>query len=139
MPRVAKKDIRPVAPNPIPPAVIPKPWSITVQVDWGTLAMPEAQQAYAQLKSHFEKAGAILNARAMPTDNKYVCYMAGKDKCCPVGVVHDGQPRFIDYSRKNPKTGLMEVVKICSENCSIRYNNVLIEERREKYAPKRGE
>lgn len=117
----------------------PPPYGIFIDVGWETLPMPVAQQAYATLKDIFEKAGAILNARSMPTDNKYVCYMAGKPMCCPPKIVHDGQPRFIDYSRKNPKTGLMEVVKICSENCSIRYNNLLIEERREKYAPKRGE
>lgn len=137
MPRAAKKLLETVA---LPPAVIhPKPWEVTVRVDWNTLAIGEAQQAYARLKDEFEKAGTILNNRSMPRDNNYVCYMAGKPLCCLPGIVHDGQPRFIDYSRKNPKTGLMEVVKICSELCSIRYNAMLIEERKQKYAPKRGE
>jgi hypothetical protein len=45
----------------------------------------------------------------------------------------------MDLSHVNPKTGLLQPVRICSEICSIRYQGVMIEERREKYAPKRGE
>jgi hypothetical protein len=123
----------------VPPPSIRKP-VVVVDVDWATIPVLEAQNLYAQLRTHVQRAGDILNARTTRGDGKWVCYMAGKPNCCPKGLVRDGleRPRFTDYSRTDAN-GLMVVVKICSENCSIRYNQVLIDERREKYAPKRGE
>jgi len=118
-----------------PIEVAPRVAAIRVDVDWTKVPMPEAQQLYSQLKSEFEKAGQILNARSMPQQKGYVCFMAGREKCCPAGVVHDGDPRGTDYSYKDPKTGLMVPVRICSENCWIRYQNMLIEERRKRLQP----
>jgi hypothetical protein len=127
------------APAPPPAVSIRKP-VLVCDVDWGNIPVPEAQGLYAQLRAFADKAAAVLNARTTRTDGKWICYMAGKTGCCIAGVVHDGaeRPRFTDYARTD-KNGLLVVVKICSELCSIRYNQLLIDERREKYAPKRGE
>jgi len=129
MPRTA------AAKNPV--EIAPRVAAIRVDVDWTKVPMPEAQQLYAQLKGEYEKAGQILNARSMPQEKGYVCFMAGKEKCCQKGVVHDGRPRGTDYSYKDPKTGLMPPggVQICSENCWIRFQGMLIEERRKRMQP----
>ena len=113
--------------------IAPRVAAIRVDVDWSKVPMQEARDLYAQLKSEFEKAGRILNSRSMPQERGYVCFMAGKPKCCPTGVRHDGVPRGTDYSYKDPKTGLMTPVYICSENCWLRYQAVLIEERRQRF------
>jgi hypothetical protein len=136
----------------VPPQPQVKKPMLLVNVDWGTLPIGEAQNLYAKLKSHFERAGAILNARTTGTNAQWVCYMSDKkipsgdpkipdrpSDCPTAGQVQNTLPRFTDYSHVDPKTGLLSPVRICSENCSIRYNNMLIVERREKYAPKRGE
>jgi hypothetical protein len=124
----------------VPPQPQIKKPMLLVDVDWGTLPIGEAQNLYAKLKSHFERAGAILNARTTGTNAEWICYMSDKSKDCPTrGQVQSRLPSFTDYSHVNSKTGLIEPVRICSEICSIRYNDILIAERREKYAPKRGE
>lgn len=146
---VARKPKGKLAPPPVPS--IRKP-VIVVDVDWGNIPVADAQNLYAELRRQADRAAQILNARTTRGDGKWVCYMSDKKRpdkdgnltiesdCQTRGVVHDGleRPRFTDYSRTD-RNGLMVVVKICSEMCSIRYNQVLIDERREKYAPKRGE
>lgn len=97
---------------------------IHVNVDWGRLPMPEAQTAYAKLKAELERAGTILNGRSMPTPGSYICFMCKKS--------HLGDPRGKDFSYKNQKTGLMQVVEICGENCWRSYQELLITERRER-------
>ena len=138
---IAKRDIKPVAPNPIARANIPMlPWDIFVRADWQNLPMLEAQAAYARLRQDFEKAGAILNARSTGANTEWRCYMSERSKDCPSkGQLHNTLPRFMDLSHKHPKTGLIEPVRCCSEICSIRYQSILIDERREREAPKRGE
>lgn len=148
---VAKKSTK-QQPPPDLAAVIERKPVLVVDVDWSTMPVLLAQQYYAQLKAHFEKAGAILNARTTGSNGQWVCYMAdkstridGKTKkpipsdCPTQGQVLNILPRFTDYSHVDNKTGLIDPVRICSEICSIRYNQILIDERREKYAPKREE
>ena len=104
---------------------------IHVNVPWNTMPMLEAQQWYAKLKQEFERAGAILNARSCSeSEEGYVCFMAVKEGACKKGVVHTGRPAGIDSSHKNPKTGLYDPVRICSERCWILYQGQLIQERR---------
>ena len=105
-------------------------------VDWQNIPMAAAQTLYAQLKEAFEKAGKILNARAMAATQVefYECFMAGKAKCCAKGTKHRMPARGTDYENgvKDPKTGLITPVLICSENCWIRFQEVLINERRDR-------
>jgi hypothetical protein len=107
-------------------------------VDWQNLPMPVAQQLYAQLKETFERAGKILNARAMASTQIefYECFMAGRDKCCAKGTKHRMPARGTDYENgiRDPKTGLITPVLICSENCWIRFQGLLIDQRRERHA-----
>ena len=106
---------------------------VRVEVPWNTMPMLEAQKWYAKLKDEFEKAGAILNARSCAEHEEgYICFMAGKEGACKKGVIRTGRPAGIDSSHKNPKTGLMEPVRICSERCWILYQGMLIQERRER-------
>ena len=150
----AKRNVTaPPGPSPIPRAAVPPlPWDIHVRADWEHLPMPEAQTAYAKLKFEFEKAGSILNARSSGNHQQWSCFMADKkipsgdpkipprpSDCPSQGQVLSRLPSFIDNAHKNSKTGLIEVVRICSEICSIRYNQIQIDERREREAPKRGE
>lgn len=106
-----------------------------IDVDWQFLPMGEAQQFYARLKDALEKAGSILNARSMPEGEFYLCYMAGRPKCCDKGRLYRRPAKFRDYENgpADPKTGLVIPVEICGENCSIRYNDILIQARRERH------
>jgi hypothetical protein len=99
-------------------------WSIGISVDWEKLPMPEAQQAYAQLRKEFEKAGFILNQRSMPAADGYTCFMCKK--------FHLGLARGTDFSYVNPQTGLMQPVSICGELCWIHYQELRIKERKER-------
>lgn len=106
---------------------------IEINVPWHTIPMLEGQKWYAKLREEFEKAGAILNARSCAErEEGYVCFMAGREGACKKGVVRTGRPAGIDSSHKNPKTGLLEPVRICSERCWILYQGQLIQERRER-------
>jgi hypothetical protein len=139
-------DVSMMAPGPKKPVLV-------VDVDWERIPLPEGQVLYAALKSAFERAGGILNARSTRGDGKWICFMSDRKRmdpqgnftlpsdCQTRGVVHQApeRPRFTDYSRTDSKTGLMVVVHCCSELCAIRYNEMTVAERREKYAPKRGE
>ena len=113
-----------------------KPSTLFIEVDWQNIPMDEAQGLYARLKVAFERAGAILNARLMHADDPdtYECFMAGKPKCCAAGTRHQMPPRGQDYENgmKDPKTGLIIPVRICSELCWIRYQDMLITARRER-------
>lgn len=95
---------------------------IHIGVDWNTIPMDQARLLYADLKSHFEKAGAILNNRSMPRESSYVCFMCK--------TRHEGDPRGKDYSRVDPATGLMLPVSICGERCWIAYQDMCIKERK---------
>ena len=110
--------------------------------DWENLPIGEAQQLYAKFKEQFEKAGRILNARAMAAGRAefYECFMAGKPHCCAKGTKHRMPARGTDYENgyKNPKTGLVTPVLICSENCWIRFQSMLIDQRRERNLIPRG-
>jgi hypothetical protein len=114
---------------PLPPLTpkAGKPWSIVVAVDWETLEILEAQQAYSTLKKEFERAGFVMNQRSMPVPGSYVCFICKKK--------HLGDPRGKDYSYVNPKTGLMQVVEICGELCWLNYQKLRIEERKEREMP----
>lgn len=109
--------------------------SIRVDVDWVHVPIAEARLLYSQLKGEFEKAGKLMNIRENPQDDKYVCFMNGKQGCCKANVVHDGIPRFTDNSHTDKKTGLIQVVKICSELCYHRYNEYRIKERSDRMRP----
>ena len=145
MPRTAarKAPIRKIATTTAVPGIsvtapVPerRPSTLHVDIDWATIPMPEAQGLYARLKEVFEKAGKILNARAMAATQVefYECFMAGKAKCCAKGTQHRMPARGTDYENghKDPKSGLVTPVLICSENCWIRYQEVLINERRDR-------
>lgn len=105
-------------------------------VDWQNIGMPEAQQLYAKLKEEFERAGRILNSRLMHLEDSefYECFMAGKPNCCAKGTKHRLPARGTDYENgfRDPKTGLVMPVRICGENCWIRFQGLLIDERRER-------
>jgi hypothetical protein len=102
---------------------IEHPSSINIDVDWEHLPMQEAQQFYAHLKSEFEKAGRILNARSMARIEGYDCFMCHNH--------FDGNPRFTDHSYMDA-SGLNPRVDICGELCVINYNAFRINERRER-------
>lgn len=111
---------------PIPPmngtAVVKA--AISVEVDWQTIPMPEGQHFYAILKAEFEKAGRILNARAMQQFEGYTCFMCHK--------TFRGRPGFVDHSYLDPKTGLAVLVQCCGELCVINYNKYRIQLRLEQ-------
>ncbi len=109
--------------------------SIRVDVDWGNVPIAQGRLLYSKLKAEFEKAGRVMNVRENPQDDKYVCFMSGKEGCCKKDVVHDGVPRFTDNSHTNAKTGLIQVVMICSELCYHRYNDLRFKERRDRLRP----
>lgn len=94
---------------------------ITIKVDWDTLPMPEAQQFYASLKSEFEKAGKILNARSNAHFEGYTCFMCKKH--------FNGNPGFTDHSYRDPVTGLSPRVDCCGELCVINYHKLRIDMR----------
>jgi hypothetical protein len=101
-----------------------EPSKILVLVDWEHVAMSEGQQFYAHLKSEFEKAGRILNARSMERTSGYTCFMCKKH--------FDGNPGFTDHSYVDPKTGLSPRVDCCGELCVINYNAMRINERHQR-------
>ena len=118
-----------------------------LHVPWDRLPMEQARALYAQLKGEFEKAGNILNARSFPPNiGRYACTMCGctcKDKRHKQSVnpadhepgckkVHEGDARGKDDSYKDPETGLYVPVRICGEEHWIRWQQKLIEERRER-------
>jgi hypothetical protein len=106
---------------------------IEIRVDWSKMDMVEARLWYQRLKLEFENAGRILNARACKLESEnWTCYMAGKPKCCPKGIKHSGIPRGTDLEHKN-SDGLIKAVRVCSENCWIRYQDERITERRNAY------
>jgi hypothetical protein len=100
------------------------PSHIDIEVDWEHLPMQEAQQFYAHLKSEFERAGRILNARSMERTSGYTCFMCKKH--------FDGNPGFTDHSYVDPKTGLSPRVDCCGELCVINYNAMRINERHQR-------
>ncbi len=113
----------------------PRPTKLEIDVDWQFLPMGEAQEVYAKLKVAFESAGHILNARSRPDGEFYTCFMAGKPKCCKPGELHRRPARGRDFENgmKDPATGLVTPVEICSENCWIRWQDVLIKARRDRF------
>jgi hypothetical protein len=124
-------------------------WGITIDVDWTTLEITAAQNAYSMLQREYEKAGRILNSRTTRHElGQFYCFMAGSPGACKIGVAHTGRPCFIDNARKAPKggykdprtdqvtpEGLFVPVEICSERCYQLYNALLIAERRERENP----
>ena len=126
---VAKKEKTPVIP------LSERISGIRVDVDWANVDLAQGRMLYSELKREFEKAGKIMNVRENPQEDKYICFMSGKPGCCKDGIVHDGIPRFTDNSFINKKTGLIQVVKICSELCYHRYNDFRIKERRDRMRP----
>jgi hypothetical protein len=95
--------------------------SIVIEVDWAHIDMPSAQQLYAHLKSEFEKAGKILNARSSERTMGYTCFMCKKHFA--------GNPGFTDYSYIDPATGLSPRVDCCGELCVINYHKFRIDMR----------
>jgi hypothetical protein len=122
--------------TPIPPAPT-RSAALVIDVDWNGLPMQDAKNLYSELQRQYEAAGKILNARAMTegTSEFYECFMAGKDKCCPKGNKYRMPPRGQDYENgvKDPRTGLVTPVRICSENCWIRFQDLLIKARRDRF------
>jgi hypothetical protein len=102
---------------------IEHPSNINIEVDWDHLPMPEAQQFYAHLKSEFEKAGRILNARSMARISGYTCFMCKNH--------FEGDPKFTDHSYVDIETGLSPRVDCCGELCLIKYNAMRINQRHE--------
>jgi hypothetical protein len=100
------------------------PARVIVQVDWQHLPMLEAQQFYACLKTEFETAGRILNARSMERTSGYDCFMCHKH--------FNGQPGFTDHSYTDPATGLSPRVDCCGELCVINYNAMRINQRHQR-------
>jgi hypothetical protein len=127
MPKAAKQ--------PQPQVRTELPIGLYINIPWNTMDVIEAQQWYAKLKLEFENAGRILNERTFQKANEasYECFMAGKPLCCKKGVKHMGIPRGLDNSYKDPETGLYKPVRVCSENCWIRYQDQRVRERREQY------
>lgn len=101
-----------------------EPSRIIVQVNWQNLSMLEAQKFYACLKTEFETAGRILNARSMQATSGYQCFMCKRH--------FSGQPKFSDHSYIDPTTGLSPRVDCCGELCVINYNAFRINQRHEK-------
>jgi len=97
---------------------------ITIEVDWEHIPMNEGQQFYAHLKSEFENAGKILNARSMQRTSGYDCFMCGKH--------FEGQPKYTDHSYKDPTTGLVPTIYCCGEHCVILFNAKVIQERHQR-------
>ncbi len=97
---------------------------ISIDVNWETISMPDGQHFYALLKSEFERAGKILNARSMERTSGYTCFMCKKH--------FDGNPGFTDHSYVDPKTGLSPRVDCCGELCVINYNAMRINERHQR-------
>ena len=118
---------------------------IHVDVDWAGLPMQRAQMFYQQLKVEFEKAGRILNERSFPPNiGRYACFMCACT-CKPPSQstnpidhapgckkVHEGDARGKDDSYKDPKSGLYVPVRICGEEHWIRWQQRLIDERRQR-------
>ncbi len=134
MPKAAARKTRESTPQPVPVDVP----LFELRIDWNSMPLLEAQQWYAKLKAEFENAGRILNARASnKLSEGYECFMAGKSvngtKACAKGITHSGIPRGVDYSYRDPETGLLCVARICSERCWILYNQFRIDQRRERY------
>lgn len=126
MPRTAAAKATKKAP------VIPMPM-LHVGVDWAKVDLLEGQQLYAKLKAEFERAGQILNARAtMANDKEWLCFMAGREGCCPPKILRTGLPRSTDFSSKDPRTGLLRPARLCSEVCYLRYQQQLIDERKQR-------
>jgi hypothetical protein len=130
---MANTPLAEVIPNVIPipanhvPAVSDNsydPARIIVQVDWQHLPMLEAQKFYACLKTEFETAGRILNARSMEASAGYQCFMCKRH--------FSGQPKFTDHSYVDPETGLSPRVDCCGELCVINYNAMRINQRHER-------
>jgi hypothetical protein len=97
---------------------------ITIEVDWEHIPMNEGQQFYAHLKSEFENAGKILNARSMERTSGYTCFMCKKHFA--------GNPGFTDHSYQDPATGLFPRVDCCGELCVINYNSFRINQRHQR-------
>jgi hypothetical protein len=97
--------------------------------------MSEAQKFYAHLKSEFENAGKILNARSNERTAGYDCFMCHQH--------FNGNPGMTDHSYTDPKTGLTPRVDICGELCVIKYHKMRIEMRTQtnlqQAAAQRGE
>ena len=107
-----------------PPPPVSLPDHIDIEVDWDNISMLMAQQFYAHLKSEFERAGRILNARSMSRLSGFECFMCHRH--------FPGDPKFSDHSYIDPKTGLSPRVDCCGELCVINYNAMRINERHEK-------
>ena len=121
------------APQPPPVAEIPHVL-IEVRVDWAKMDMVEAKLWYQRLKTEFENAGNILNARLTRIHaQNWTCFMAGKVGCCKKGITHSGIPRGTDLEYKDPETQLTKPVRVCSELCWLRYQDERITERRNRY------
>ena len=99
-------------------------FGITVKVDWAHIPMQEARLAYAELKSQYEQAGVILNARSMGEAPEFTCFICKK--------THPGRPAGEDNAHKDPDTGLLAPVKICGTICWEKYQVLLFEQRRDR-------
>jgi len=127
MAKVPMNGIAVVNSNSPTPIIVSDPFStssINILVDWEHLPMPDAQQFYAHLKSEFERAGRILNARSMARTSGYTCFMCKKS--------FQGNPGFTDFSYIDPRTGLSPRVDCCGELCVINYNAMRINERHQR-------
>jgi hypothetical protein len=139
----------PTGDPPPPQQAKPTSYAIVVNVDWQNLPLQLARNAFEQLSKEYETAAKILNERATTKPGEqFSCFMAGKPNCCQIGKVYSNMPRFTDLAYKAPRGGYKDLrtgqitpeglavrVDICSENCYMRYNEVLIAERRERMNP----
>jgi hypothetical protein len=118
------------------------PW-----VDWENIPLADARILYGQLKAEFDKAGTILNARAMPAQNeRYVCFICpctcakkstsvyAEDHEEDCKKIHPGEARGKDDAYRDPKTGLYVPIRICGERHWIEYQNMRIQERYQRNA-----
>jgi hypothetical protein len=105
-------------------------WEITVDINWNTLTMLEAQQAYAQLQKEYQHAGEVLNARSMNRGDTFECFVCH--------TVHDRPARYKNNAYKKPGETLQTVVECCGERCSIIFENQIVTERRERNIAERA-
>jgi hypothetical protein len=102
-----------------------QPPQIIVEVDWDNLPIEVAQSAFSILQKHVEYAGKVLNARTTRRPDKE-CWNCHKP-------MPDGKEAFKDDGYHDPKSGLIIPIRCCSEVCYIKYSEMRIRERRDKF------
>lgn len=84
-------------------------------IDWWNSPMEDCEREAARLRDDWQRAIQILDTRRSQLPRrKWNCAVCGRE-------MNDGEWKFKDDSRRDPKTGMVMPAVVCSVTCYTRY------------------